>query len=587
VWNPPPSSTILQNGVEYHVYDDQRLEVRNGCQRPASSRWLNATNFVIGYQDPSVLGHGPDTPLTDPNGNQFTLRLHEWMHLFADLLGLVPQPDDYYNTLADAIVAVCSSSAPPSWCQFGLVNIDIMGAFAFIAGQLGVCAPLTEVRIGPAPPHDLCPTENPPPTPCNSCGDVHIRTPDGLHYDFQGAGEYLLTSSSDGEIVVQGRQEPWRGSRVVSVNTAVAMRVAGDRVGIYLDRSPNLLINGQPTSIPASPLDLPNGGKVHRTVGSSRTEYLVQWPNGFVVSAKVASSYMDIGVTRPLALQTAFSGILGNLNGQATDDLCTRNGATFGSPILFDELYRSFGDSWRLSAAESLFDYEAGTSTETYQLFDFPLRKVTTADFDQTVVDAARQICEAAGIEDPILLQDCILDVAATGEHDFVESGIDSELPATTLEVLEIVNGGFDQNAEGWFWENVNSEGGWHGTGGNPDGNFVLNQAGETATDPILCQKIVGLEVGQSYRVTGDYASYKPQYGGPAKPDAFAVTLDGTVILELPRPTPVSTDWTAFTTDVVTGTESPTLCFIAERQGDDSSFRVDNVALKGTEPPPP
>jgi hypothetical protein len=27
--------------------------------------------------------------------------------------------------------------------------------------------------------------DQPPPPPCNSCGDVHIRTPDGLHYDFE------------------------------------------------------------------------------------------------------------------------------------------------------------------------------------------------------------------------------------------------------------------------------------------------------------------------------------------------------------------------------------------------------------------
>ncbi len=416
--------------------------------------------------------------------------------------------------------------------------------------------------------------------PCHSCGDVHMRTPDGLAYDFQGAGEYLFVASADGNVVVQVRQEPWGSSNVVSVNTAVAMNVNGDRVGVYLGRSPELYVNGQPTEMADVTLDLENGGRIYRLDRSSRIDYVVEWPNGFLTSAKLSRSYMDVGVSKPEELQAAFEGLVGNLNGQATDDLRTRQGIMLGAPVLFDELYRSFGDSWRVSAAESLFDYEPGTSTETFQLLDFPRGPVSTADFDQTAVDAARQICEAAGIVDPILLEDCILDLVATGEDEFVESALDSELPATTVEVVEVGNGGFDLNAEGWFWENIDFQGGWRSTGGNPGGNFIINQAGELATDPKLCQVVEGLAVGQSYRITGDYASFAPRFGDPAKPDAFAVTLDGAVILELPRPTPVSTDWTAFSTDLITGTEDPTVCFVAERDGDDSSFRVDNIALR-------
>jgi hypothetical protein len=407
-----------------------------------------------------------------------------------------------------------------------------------------------------------------------------------LYYDFQGAGEYLLVSSSDGEVIVQARQEPWRGSNFVSVNTAVAMQVSGDRVGVHLDRSPNLYVNGQPTSLIAGPLYLPNGGKVFRVAGSSRTQYLVEWPNGFLAGVKVSSSYLDIGVAKPPELESTFGGILGNLNGIAEDDAFLRDGNVLPRRIPFPTLYGAFGNGWRISQSESLFDYDPGTTTETFTLLDFPQGVFTADDLEPAVYESARLVCEAAGITDPILLTDCILDVAVTGESEFTESGVDSAQPEIGLEVVQIVNGGFDRNAEGWFWKNINSEGGWKSTGGNPDGNFVLNQSGENATDPTLCQTVEGFGVGHDYRLTGDYASYKPQYGNPSKPNAFAVTLDGAVVLELPRPSPVPTAWTAFTTGVISGAEAHTLCFVAERQGDDSSFRVDNIALKGTEPPP-
>ena len=100
-----------------------------------------------------------------------------------------------------------------------------------------------------------------------------------------------------------------------------------------------------------------------------------------------------------------------------------------------------------------------------------------------------------------------------------------------------------------------------------------------------MCQVVEGLEAGKSYRITGDYASFAPSFGDPAKLDAFAVTVDGAVVLELPRPAPVATDWTAFSTDAITGLDDPTICFEAERDGDDSSFFIDNIAVRGIEGP--
>ena len=61
-----------------------------------------------------------------------------------------------------------------------------------------------------------------------------MHTPDGRNYDFQAVGEFIAAKDESGDLEIQVRQEPWGSSTTVSVNTAVAMGIAGDQVGIYL-----------------------------------------------------------------------------------------------------------------------------------------------------------------------------------------------------------------------------------------------------------------------------------------------------------------------------------------------------------------
>lgn len=271
--------------------------------------------------------------------------------------------------------------------------------------------------------------QNPP--GCNSCGDVHIRTPDGLAYDFQGAGEYLLMRSSDGSVVVQGRQEPWQGSDRVSINTAVAMNVAGDRVGVYLDRSPQLYVNGVPTASSGRRIDLPKGGAVFFSGGT----YVIRWPNGFRVSAVARVPFLDLGMLKPAGSTLSYAGLLGNMNGVPGDDFFTKSGEAVPQPIEFAALYDVFGASWQITQAESLFDYDAGEGVATYAMPDFPRVPLATEDLNSEVFAAARSACLAAGVTDPVVLNDCILDFGATGNSRFVESATDAPAPEGTVRV--------------------------------------------------------------------------------------------------------------------------------------------------------
>ncbi|HEX5141181.1 MAG TPA: hypothetical protein VFX19_09570, partial [Dehalococcoidia bacterium] len=106
----------------------------------------------------------------------------------------------------------------------------------------------------PSPPADSCNSGCP-----MSNGDVHIVPIEGQSYDFQAVGEYVLFRSADGSFEVQGRQEPYSGSDHVSINTAIAMRVGDQRIGVYGDPANSdrltILVDGtivDPTAGPVS-----------------------------------------------------------------------------------------------------------------------------------------------------------------------------------------------------------------------------------------------------------------------------------------------------------------------------------------------
>src|SRR5262249_60980522 len=75
----------------------------------------------------------------------------------------------------------------------------------------------------------------PPPPACrNPCGviygDPHLLSYDHAPYDVQAVGEVIATKSTTDDFEVQTRFTAVPNQRIVSIATAVAMRVAGHRV---------------------------------------------------------------------------------------------------------------------------------------------------------------------------------------------------------------------------------------------------------------------------------------------------------------------------------------------------------------------
>jgi PEP-CTERM motif len=156
----------------------------------------------------------------------------------------------------------------------------------------------------------------------------------------------------------------------------------------------------------------------------------------------------------------------------------------------------------------------------------------------------------------------------------------------TTYADPVIVNGNFDtfvpSNGTGGGWTSVNIDGagGYRTTVGNPGGNFIINDAGQAPTDPTLSQLVSGFTIGSSYTLTGDYAVFAGTFGNPAL-QSFAVDIVGTA-------TPTTTFgrpggegvYGSFSVTFVANATDILIRFRTEINGDDSSFRVDNIALQ-------
>ncbi|OQW91280.1 MAG: hypothetical protein BWK78_05080 [Thiotrichaceae bacterium IS1] len=274
-----------------------------------------------------------------------------------------------------------------------------------------------------------CPVECPSNSNPNNCvpgggsnGDPHLYTFDNLAYDFQAVGEFILVKSTlpDNSLEIQVRQKAWGERTDVAINQATTMNVEGDKVGFYLRQNPLTHINGVPQELVAGITPLPKGGRIDRQ-GSL---YTVIWPDAHSMAEVTdnGSSYLTFKINIDKFHTGKLIGLLGNADSNPQNDLIKRNGTALGTKLDFAILYPGYADSWRISPQESLFDYAPGETTETFTDRKFPHLFSKADRLPANVRAAAEQICRASGVTDPIVLEDCILDVALTGEAGFAAS---------------------------------------------------------------------------------------------------------------------------------------------------------------------
>jgi von Willebrand factor type D domain len=276
---------------------------------------------------------------------------------------------------------------------------------------------------------EACPAPRPggpEPAPMVSSGDAHVTSLDRLRFDLQSVGEFVLIEDDSRQLIVQTRTRPVGDS--VSVNSAVAMQVAGDVVGIYIEPSITLHVNGAAVDLAeGGSRTLDHGGKISRR----GHVYVVAWPDGSDVEINVNSSNLSVGARLAPELAGKVHGIAGNFNRNPDDDMTTRDGEVLPRRPDRELLYDRFGNSWRIAQDESLFEYGEGESTATFTRRDFPLQKLSVDSLDPSATAEAEAAC--ARVNHPRLYRDCVLDVALTGDTSFVATHAQDAPPAVEL----------------------------------------------------------------------------------------------------------------------------------------------------------
>ncbi|MGI0493209.1 VWD domain-containing protein [Alkalinema pantanalense CENA528] len=285
-----------------------------------------------------------------------------------------------------------------------------------------------------------------------SYGDPHIKTFDGKTYSFQTVGEFLLAKAQNNPFEIQARHTPVNPS--LSLNSAVAMRICGDRLSFYTqnfpdgDSSHGVWVNGKPITVGETPITLPTGG----AIALKDNLYVINSPTGEKVTLAKSTvqqqTFFNIAVFIPNSQRNQMIGLLGNFNGNPKDDMTIRGkgvlpeqssygnlsqalsfvGVSTGpvslsaaEQLYFKQMYNEFGNSWRVSATESLFDYPQGMTTAKFTDLKFPNEYLTLNMLGRQRIEAAQQTCQKEGVTAD-MMEGCIFDVGFSGFSGFART---------------------------------------------------------------------------------------------------------------------------------------------------------------------
>jgi hypothetical protein len=295
-------------------------------------------------------------------------------------------------------------------------------------------------------------------------GDPHITTVDGIHYDFQSAGEFVVLRDADG-LQIQTRQtpvattfnpgaNPYTGlATCVSLNSAVAAQVGSRRVtfepnlsGVPDPSGLQLRVDGVLTTLGPAGLDLGSGGRVASSPGGGIE---VEFPNGtlMVVTPNFWTAqgkwYLNVNVSRTPATE----GVMGALAPGSWLPALPGGGSLGPKPADLHQRYldlnKTFADAWRVTNKTSLFDYAPGTSTATFTLAGWPKENPPcnipdTKPVKPLSLKAAQQLCRP--VTDRARNANCVFDVRVTGEPGFAKAyqltqKIENGATTTTINV--------------------------------------------------------------------------------------------------------------------------------------------------------
>jgi len=290
-------------------------------------------------------------------------------------------------------------------------------------------------KFPPLPPQIPPQPQIPPPTPNGGTyNDPHLNTLDGVGYDFQTVGEFTLVKSTTDDFEIQTRQQPWNNSTSASANTGIAIKSGGQIISLYANQTNPLLINGTAVTLPEGGLYAVGQNLIIR----QGSQYQIFTANNDLIQVNNRGTWLNINIGLADNRKGKVIGLLGNFNDNRNDEFALRDGTVIGGTISDTRLYGDYAASWRITQANSLFTYATGQSTTTFTDLAFPNSIITAATLTPEQRAAAEQIARDAGITDPDVLEDVILDIfLSNGNTTFIQEAING---ATDQQRIETVN---------------------------------------------------------------------------------------------------------------------------------------------------
>ncbi|KAK6971066.1 latent-transforming growth factor beta-binding protein 4, partial [Biomphalaria glabrata] len=302
--------------------------------------------------------------------------------------------------------------------------------------------------------------------PAIAVGDPHITTLDGLTYTMNGWGEYILLYIPQENCMIQGRTERAEGANGSLTNATVFSAFAAKESNyssfqVELSRSKTSMVmlaggiditndfyKGSPTGIIVSTDYL----GVTREDNNNKTMVVVAFPSGVVIKVYVASKSLLIEFNVPKDLQNVTKGLLGNFNGNLSDEFILPDGTVLSANISEREIYHLYAKSWEVTPQTSVFTYMPGESTETYQHPEF--EPFYRDEADPTAVAKAKALCGETN-------DACIFDYIVTEDQHFAMTTKDAkeemEIIIISLDntppTIKVTNGSLDGNGF-WFVQN-------------------------------------------------------------------------------------------------------------------------------------
>lgn len=246
---------------------------------------------------------------------------------------------------------------------------------------------------------ECCPRCEKAPGVCVVFGDPHYRTFDGLLFNFQGACKYWLAKTCKGQDFSLKVINDARRSSHFSWTKSLSFKVPGAKV--TLGQNLRVKINGKKTKPPYTMPGVLQLTLVGQAVSITTPKGInVLWDGG---------SYVEVEV--PVALRGRTCGLCGNFNGNATDDLTTKDGrrvATADLMALSWATGRARICSRRMKAQQEAQNKSLGTTRS--QRLTCPVSRSKALGRCSLLNSTSFQPCHATNAVDKYY-ESCILDM--------------------------------------------------------------------------------------------------------------------------------------------------------------------------------